>query len=445
MKVTISTHNGSNVAREHNIRNEKVVSKESHIDMNGVHETWHDEKIRDAYERLFGDALEEYNQKQSREDRKIKSYYNHIDQDAKKKPCYEMIIGIYKKDAHGKRAIPDEVGKEIMREFVDGWKERNPNLEMIGAYYHADEQGAPHVHIDYIPVAHNCSRGLKTQNGLVKALGEQGFEKKGKETAQIRWERRENQELESICNEYGLEVEHPRTGEKHLDIAQYKIERELEGLKGDIDILSESYKEHLRANKGLVEQNIALKQKNANLGQIQAQKQAQCNALEQKSAELEKKIEKQEGKLLTSKEVDEMELELNPITKKPKSVQKIGLENLLNIKKTAAEVDEIKRTNANLVQSVERERQRLSEYEKRLADREKRILAKGNELSQKEIALDKKERSVNERMGYNSELINRQMERFLERKNLMGEFKQELYQELKEPRINHLEMDEFEL
>ena len=442
MKVTISTHNGSNVAREHNIRNEKVVSKESHIDPNGVHETWHDEKIRDAYERLFGDALEEYNQKQSREDRKIKSYYNHIDQDAKKKPCYEMIIGIYKKDAHGKRAIPDEVGKEIMREFVDGWKERNPNLEMIGAYYHADEQGAPHVHIDYIPVAHNCSRGLKTQNGLVKALGEQGFEKKGKETAQIRWERRENQELESICNEYGLEVEHPRTGEKHLDIAQYKIERELEGLKGDIDILSESYKEHLRANKGLVEQNIALKQKNANLGQIQAQKQAQCNALEQKSAELEKKIEKQEGKLLSSKEVDEIELELNPLTKKPKPVQKIGLEELLSLKRTAAEVDEIKRTSINLVQNLEREKQRLSEYEKRLADREKRILAKGNELSQKEISLGKKERDVNERMGYNSELINKQMEKFLDKKNLMEEFKQELYQELK---VNRLEMDEHEI
>ena len=48
-------------------------------------------------------------------------------------------------------------------------------------------------------------------------------------------------------------------------------------------------------------------------------------------------------------------------------------------------------------------------------------------------------------MGYNSELINKQMEKFLDKKNLMEEFKQELYQELKEPRVNHLEMDEFEL
>ena len=34
MGVTISTHNGSAVAREHNIRNPKVVSKEAHIKPN---------------------------------------------------------------------------------------------------------------------------------------------------------------------------------------------------------------------------------------------------------------------------------------------------------------------------------------------------------------------------------------------------------------------------
>lgn len=64
-----------------------------------------------------------------------------------------------------------------MQEFVSTWQERNPNLELIGAYYHADEQGEPHIHLDYIPVAHGYKRGLETQTGLVKALQEQGFEK----------------------------------------------------------------------------------------------------------------------------------------------------------------------------------------------------------------------------------------------------------------------------
>ena len=94
-----------------------------------------------------------------------------------------MIIGVYGKE------VDDDTGKQIMRDFVDSWKERNPNLDMIGAYYHADEQGKnPHVHIDYIPVAHGYRRGLDTQNGLVKALGEMGIQKNGRSTAQIQWE-----------------------------------------------------------------------------------------------------------------------------------------------------------------------------------------------------------------------------------------------------------------
>lgn len=96
-----------------------------------------------------------------------------------------------------------------MKEFVQGWKERNPNLELIGAYYHADEQGSPHVHLDYIPVAHGYTRGMETQTGLVRALGEIGYQKVGKETAQIQWERSENAELERICRAHGISVEHP--------------------------------------------------------------------------------------------------------------------------------------------------------------------------------------------------------------------------------------------
>ena len=96
-----------------------------------------------------------------------------------------MIIGVYGRNENGVSICDEATGKKIMREFVDEWPKSNPNLELIGAYYHADEQGEPHVHIDYIPVAHNYTRGLEVQNGLVKAFGEMGFVKEGKRTAQI--------------------------------------------------------------------------------------------------------------------------------------------------------------------------------------------------------------------------------------------------------------------
>lgn len=225
MNVTIATHNGSKVAREHNIREEKVVSKENHIDLNREHETWIDEKPQDAYRRLFENSRLEYNAKQTREDRKIQDYYKDICKNEKKHAVYEMIIGIYGKDKDGRQICDDETGKQIMKEFVEKWHERNPNLELIGAYYHADEEGEPHVHLDYVPVAHGYTRGMETQTGLVKALGEMGFQKQGKATAQIQWQARENKALEEICNEYGLEVDHPReAGRQHIDTELYKAQ-----------------------------------------------------------------------------------------------------------------------------------------------------------------------------------------------------------------------------
>jgi hypothetical protein len=75
MTVTISTHNGSAVAVAHNLRLRNVTDKEEHIDPNGVHETWAHEDVKGAYERLFGDAVRKYNEKQKRPDNGLLSAY----------------------------------------------------------------------------------------------------------------------------------------------------------------------------------------------------------------------------------------------------------------------------------------------------------------------------------------------------------------------------------
>ncbi len=246
MPVTISTHNGTAVAREHNIRNEKVVRKEKHINPDGVHEIWIDEPIRQAYERLFGESVRNYNSKQKRVDRKIDSYYTSICKDKKKHPVYEMIIGVYGKFEDGSPICSTEQGKAIMQKFVEDWNRRNPNLELIGAYYHADEDGEPHVHLDYVPVAHGYTRGMETQTGLVKALGEQGFEKNGRATAQIQWEKRENDYLTSLCEDVGLTVMHPQIeGRKHIETHTFKLQKQIEELRKETVALKNAHSEDL--------------------------------------------------------------------------------------------------------------------------------------------------------------------------------------------------------
>ena len=239
--TTIATHNGTKMSREHNIRNRNVTDKEKHIDRNGIHETGYDEKIRVAYQRIFGEAVAKYNEKQTREDRKITNYFRDVCKDASKNPAYELIVGVYNPD------VPTELKKEILKEYFDTWKARNPNLILIGAYYHFDEEGKdPHIHLDYIPIGHGYKKGMEMQVGLNRALWEQdGFSTTNRhDTAQVKWEKKENAYLESLCVARGLTVAHPmRDKAKHIETEEYKALKRIETAKEEFEKIKLSMEE----------------------------------------------------------------------------------------------------------------------------------------------------------------------------------------------------------
>lgn len=254
MAYTISTHNGHNSARQHNLRNPKVVAKEEHINKDGLHETWLDIEPREAYKRIFDKARRKYNAEQCEKghpERQISDYYKKICEDKKKHPVYEMIIQVGSYESR-----PDAtICKRILTDFCKSWKERNPNMVMIGAYYHEDELGAPHCHIDYIPVADNLNRGMERQSALVKALNQMGLETTAiHNTAQIQWEREQNRYLEQLCNEHGLEVEHPeRDKQKHMDIEEYRQLKKIEELERKNAELQEEKKKLLDKVNSLID------------------------------------------------------------------------------------------------------------------------------------------------------------------------------------------------
>jgi len=241
MAYSISTHNGTSFSLGHNRRDEKVIEGQSHIDKNGYHKSWLDNSLPEIYEKIFGSSVKEYNDNQKRDERKIDNYYRKIVNDKKKNVAYEMIVAVGNRNER-----PDtETCRQILKKFIDGWSKRNPNLLLVGVYYHADEEGAPHIHIDYIPVAKNCKRGMKVQNSLTQALKQQGFvTQKGKGTAQIQWQKRENEALEEICIEYGLEIKHEQRGKsvKHLHTEVYKLEKGINEQKAEQKRLSEEVK-----------------------------------------------------------------------------------------------------------------------------------------------------------------------------------------------------------
>ena len=245
MPYTIATHVGTKIARQHNIRDKRITDKEAHIDPNGKHEVWFNCNLteKEAYHKLFDSAVDEYNSRQKRNDRKISDYYEKIKSDKQKHTAYEMIVSIGNMDER----IPEELSYEILTEYVEGWKEKNPNMYMFGCYYHADEQGVPHVHIDYIPVGTNYTRGMKKQVSSSKALEEMGFVTDTfKGTAQVKWIHSENERLETICNNHGVEIYHPQTGKEHLEKDLYILEKQADNLRTEISDIEEEKQNIIR-------------------------------------------------------------------------------------------------------------------------------------------------------------------------------------------------------
>lgn len=246
-QITVSVHNGTKVSRAHNMRNRKVTDKEPHIDKNGWYAVWHDEPLRDAYKRLFGKAQEEYNLKQTRNDRRIVDYLSTVQKSAKQHAVYETIITLGNVDEHPE---PHE-SYEILQQVYGEWKKNYPNLVVVGAYFHADEKGAPHIHIDYVPVAKGYKKGMAVQNGLVKAFGEMGFILKGKDTAQIQWQRDLKSRVTELAQERGFKVVEPTVKrKKHIETAFYKLEKQIPTLRDERNKL---YEDVARAQEALYE------------------------------------------------------------------------------------------------------------------------------------------------------------------------------------------------
>lgn len=256
MSITISTHNGSTVDLAHDRREKWRIEQENkkwevnhpgtlRIDLSKEHLILIDRgSLSEVYHVLFDEALKEYNDRQiaaGKKDRIIKNYLSDIRAKencakASKHPVYEMITTVGSVD----KPIDRDVAKEILLEHARDFEKRNPNLYVVCQALHNDETGEVHVHTAYIPVARNLSRGMSVQNSLTAALKQQGIVgDKYSDTAQMKFQKRENAALEAICNKYGFEVEHPLLGGKkeHLTLEEYRIQKQIEEAQKQLEII----------------------------------------------------------------------------------------------------------------------------------------------------------------------------------------------------------------
>lgn len=127
------------------------------------------EPIRNAYDRLFGDALDAYNAKQTRADRRIDSYLDHVRTDKKLHDAYEFVVQVGNMDDPLDGNEAKEIYAKWLSEFVGRY---NKNFDVIQAVVHLDE-ATPHMHVEFVPVA-TATRGLAVQNSFSRALKQAG-------------------------------------------------------------------------------------------------------------------------------------------------------------------------------------------------------------------------------------------------------------------------------
>lgn len=209
--------------------------KEVHVSADGEFEIWIDKGVYEVYRENFEDAIQAYNTKQKRKDRRIEdengdcvtAYIKsvkesqrgkskktiskkmedgtvqkiEVSQDNGQRVLYELVVSAgncnklldskgrvqYTADRHEihPQRVEKEINKRAIRRFCEDFEANYQNFKIALCAYHADEQymnargvyewGIEHAHIDFIPVADGYTRGLTKQAGMRKALEQMGF------------------------------------------------------------------------------------------------------------------------------------------------------------------------------------------------------------------------------------------------------------------------------
>ena len=201
------------------------------------------EDIKKVYHKLFDVALEKYNNKQKRNDRKIPDYYEKIRTSKQEKVFYEIIAQVGNLEDMSCTSEYGKLAEQILDEYMKGFIERNPTLYVFSAHLHMDE-ATPHLHIDFVPYTSGNTRGLETKNTLKGALEKLGFTGGTRSDTELaQWQNAEKERLAEIMLQYGIEWDKKGTHKEHLPVLDFKKEmrtQEVIKKKKKVEAISET-------------------------------------------------------------------------------------------------------------------------------------------------------------------------------------------------------------
>lgn len=323
MGVTISGMTGRGSIR-HNNRTFSAANIDRSRTAQNV--TFCREDLKQVYHLVFDEALVAYNAKKKKTRDKIPDYYEHIRQGKQEKLFHEVIFQIGNKDDCGCGTLDGDRAAAVLKEFAESFQERNPHLRVFNAVLHMDE-ATPHIHIDFVPVATEQTRGLQTRVSMKQALKQQGFTSLGRNMTEWRaWMDREKQTLAELAQAHEFEIVSLGGGRKHMDLPEYReaaqrleaaqeqvmateqeiaaLEKQKKGLKGTVRALEAAEKVRVRLDTIQPERTLTGAVKGITVEQVEQLKAAALRGVqaEQRAKEAEAENRRLQGMIPSTKE-----------------------------------------------------------------------------------------------------------------------------------------------
>ena len=237
-KSAITSKSKLTAVAKHNLRKYKSsdYSKDNIVIVYGTSNLIDD--VKTVYHKEFDEALEEYNKKQTRPDRRIEDYFEHVagkEQDM----AVEIIIQIGDREFWKQYDDMKSYIKLSYQIMLDKLMKILPQFVVANAVIHLDED-SPHMHIVGVPVADGYKKGLRKQVSKRKVFTKEVL-------SQVLQD-----ELREVANKevndwFGEQIKEKSKGRNHdLTVAEYKVAQESRKLE---EIQQQNNEEQARNTK----------------------------------------------------------------------------------------------------------------------------------------------------------------------------------------------------
>lgn len=162
-------------ASKHNLRKYKseIYREDKIIQLLGSDNILND--VKQIYHQEFDEAVKEYNSQQSRADRKIDDYIQHVSEQKQNDVAVEIIVQIGDKDFwKNKNSLEKSEMTQVFQGQLDYLKRLCPDFKIANAVIHYDE-ASPHLHIIGVPVANGYKKGLNKRCAKTRIFTQQSL------------------------------------------------------------------------------------------------------------------------------------------------------------------------------------------------------------------------------------------------------------------------------